>query len=350
MGSKLHADYPWVSGPIVVNAPMEGFAGDELAIAVTKAGGIGMIGSIMDVDALEVKLERARAAFASDPKLGSRSTLPIGCGALAFISDMDRAMPVLEKYKPVILWLFAAKEFDDYGTWARAIRQRSPETKVWIQVGSVTAALQVAKICSPDVLVLQGADAGGHGFERGAGIISLLPEATDVLGANGFGDIPLVAAGGIADGRGVAAALALGAAGVVMGTRFLAAAETVLHPQYRAAVLKAKDGALSTVRAEVFDQLRGPNIWPALYNGRALATDSYIDSVNGVDIEKIRELYKEASADEDKGFGKNPRAAVWASASVGIVNDVKPAAEIVHEVRDAATSILSCLAAFPLGT
>ncbi|KAI1082096.1 inosine monophosphate dehydrogenase [Whalleya microplaca] len=343
MNSKLRAEYPWASNPIIINAPMGGFAGHGLATEVTKAGGIGMIGSVFDMKELEANLEGAKTSLSTYPVLCSGSTLPVGVGLLTFVAKLDEAIPVLAKYKPAILWLFASKEFEDYATWAQAIRQASPETKIWIQVGSVTAALKVAKLCNPDVLVLQGADAGGHGFRRGAGIVSLFPEATDVLHANGFGDIPLVAAGGLADGRGVASALALGAAGVVMGTRFLAAAETEMHPQYRAAVIKAKDGALSTVRSKVFDQLRGPNIWPVLYDGRALATDSYADSKNGVDIEKLRELYKEAVADEDAGFGKSPRAIVWAGASVGIVNDVKPAAEIVNEVRDAAVGILNRL-------
>lgn len=341
MTSKLLTDYSWAASPIIINAPMSGFAGDALATAVTSAGGIGMIGGVFDMKALEANLERANATFSSNPSFASRSTLPLGVGLLPFVSKMEEAMPVLAKYKPAILWVFAAKEFADYGTWAKAIRRESPETKVWIQVGSVTAALEVAKICSPDVLVLQGADAGGHGFSRGAGIISLLPEATDVLRANGYGHVPLVAAGGIVDGRGVASALALGAAGVVMGTRFLAAPETTMHPQYRAAVLGARDGALSTARSLVFDELRGPTMWPGLYDGRALATDSYTDAVKGVDIEKIRELHKEAVAGEDAGYGGgNPRAAVWAGAGVGLVNDVKPAVDIVREVRDAAKGVL----------
>ncbi|KAI5920757.1 inosine monophosphate dehydrogenase [Camillea tinctor] len=346
MDSKFCTDYPWVSSPVIINAPMEAAAGDELATEVTKAGGIGMIGSAVNMDDLEAKLERAKESLASYPKMSSRSTLPLGIDLLPFVSKLDRAISIIAKYKPAIVWLFAAKVFDDYATWTLAIRQQSPETKIWIQVGSVTAALQVAKLCHPDVLVLQGADAGGHGFERGASIVSLVPEAADVLRANGFGDLPLVAAGGLADGRGVAAALALGAVGAVMGTRFLAAAEARTHPQYRAALLKAKDGAMSTVRSKVFDELNGPSVWPELYDGRALATNSYIDAADGVAIEKIRERHKEAIEDGDAGFGeKNPRAAVWAGAGVGIVNDVKPAAEIVMEVRNAVIGILSRLSA-----
>ena len=77
----------------------------------------------------------------------------------------------------------------------------------------MAAARHVAGTTKPDVLCIQGADAGGHGFERGAGIISLVPEVFDTLAREGFSHIPLVASGGIVDGRGVAAALTLGALG-----------------------------------------------------------------------------------------------------------------------------------------
>ena len=132
------------------------------------------------------------------------------------------------------------------------MRAASPRSKIWIQVGSVAAAVAVASSAHPpDVLVIQGLDAGGHGLARGAGIISLLPEVADALSAIGkpASDIPLIAAGGIADGRGAASALALGAAGVVMGTAFLGSSEIDLpDARYQAAVLRdagrrAADGA-----------------------------------------------------------------------------------------------------------
>lgn len=105
----------------------------------------------------------------------------------------------------------------------------------------------------------------GHGFEKGAGIISLLPEVADALATEGYGNIPLVTAGGIVDGRGAAAALTLGAQGVVMGTRFLSATEANIHPKWRDAVLATSDGGQNTVRAKLFDELRGPNMWPERY-------------------------------------------------------------------------------------
>ena len=178
---------------------MGGFAGADLAIAVSKAGGLGQIGAVLDMEDLAAQLIKCSEQLERIDEL-----LPVGVGLLPFISKIDQAMPVLERYKPAVLWLFAAKDFDDYAHWASRIRELSPRTMVWVQVGSVEAAVTVAKTVKPDALCIQGIDAGGHGFEKGAGIISLLPEVSDTLEKEGFGQIPLVTAGGIVDGRGAA--------------------------------------------------------------------------------------------------------------------------------------------------
>jgi nitronate monooxygenase len=341
--STLKDSLPWTSSPLIVNAPMAGFAGGSLASAVTNAGGLGMIGSLANMDDLRNELRVAREALVSDPQHSNSKTLSVGVGFLPFILKIEDILPVLKEYKPVVVWLFAAKELDDYADWAIAIRTASADSKIWIQVGSVAAALHVAKIAEPDVLCLQGADAGGHGFAQGASIISLLPEASDCLAREGLQNISLVASGGIVDGRGVAAALALGAHGVVMGTRFLASKEIKIHPSYQAAVLEVQDGGQVTTRSKLFDQLRGPNIWPQLYDGRSLVVQSYKDFECGVALADIQELHNEAAASEDKGYGAGlqGRAAIWAGTGVGLVQEVESAKDIVQSVRDRAKSILS---------
>ena len=338
MPSSLKSLHPWASTPIIINAPMAGFAGSAIATAVTDAGGIGFIGSMDDMGALSSKLEEACTALLGTKTSAADQTVPIGVGFLIFVAKLEEALPVIEKFKPAAIWLFAASALEDYATWALRTRSVSKSTKIWIQIGSVEGALKLARLCAPDVLVMQGSDAGGHGWEKGAGVISLLPETHDVLASNGFAHIPLVAAGGIADGRGVAAALALGAAGVVMGTRFLSAPETTLpHTGYREAVLAAHDGGQNTVRTKVFDELRGPNIWPTLFNGRGIVTDSYTDHLGGKGIEELRRLYAEAAKGEGAGFGpQNKRTIVWAGTGVGLVNEVKTAKQIVVEVREGA--------------
>jgi len=302
-------------------------------------------------------------------------------GLLPFILPLDSALPVLQKYAPAVVWLFAAKTLDDYAAWTRRLKAALPHTSVWVQVGSASAALHVAQgqaggegaadadadasAARPDALVIQGSDAGGHGFSHGASIVSLLPETVDVLSSSpSHGPsnmmIPLLAAGGIADARGAAAAFALGASGVVLGTRFLAARETTVpHEAYRDSVLAARDGANSTVRSTLFDNVRGPNVWPAAYDGRGLVTRSYEDFVGGgIAIEEVRRRHDEAAKQEDRGFkGESEsgsgsasasasasgrgRANVWAGASVGLVNEVQDAKDIVAEVRDGVARVLA---------
>ncbi|KIW86714.1 uncharacterized protein Z519_12700 [Cladophialophora bantiana CBS 173.52] len=337
MADLLRSQLPWTSSPLIVNAPMGGFAGGDLASAVTKSGGLGMIGAIMPDD-LEKELDVAADELKA--LTGQGHMLPIGVGLLPFVVKPESVLPILRKHQPAVIWLFAAKELDDYTSWSTEIRKSCPNSRIWIQVGSVSAAVKIAKSAKPDALIMQGADAGGHGFERGASIISLLPEVADVLEAKGLGGIPLLASGGIADARGAAAAFALGASGVVIGTRFLAAKETKVPPGYRELVLAAKDGAQSTVRSKLFDNVKGPNIWPDAYDGRSLVTESYSDHVRGVDIKEIREKHNEAVTGEDGGFGKTNRANVWAGAGVGLVNRLQNAADIVEEVRKGISLIL----------
>ncbi|CAM6108359.1 unnamed protein product [Calypogeia fissa] len=336
--TSLQSSYPWTTTPFIVSAPMGGFANSALAIAVTQAKGLGFLGSISDMVTLSSELEETSKTLLSTQVPERNTTLPIGVGFLTFAFPLEDAIAVVEKFRPAAVWLFAAHELEDYATWAQRMRDVSPVSQIWIQIGSVAGALKVAKLAKPDVIVMQGLDAGGHGWEKGAGVISLIPEAKDVLEENGFGHIHLVAAGGIVDGRGVAAALALGAECVVLGTRFLSAPEITLpHIGYREAVLNASDGGQNTVRSKIFDQLRGPSVWPVLFDGRGVVTESYKDYVNGVEVEEIRRRHAEAVKGEDAGFRPgNARSTIWAGTGVGLVKEVKGAKEIVEEVREGA--------------
>jgi nitronate monooxygenase len=344
--SALNETIPWASSPLIINAPMADNAGGALASAVTLAGGFGMIGTKFKVEKARSELEIARKIFASHAPLSTANTLPVGIGFLPIINKLEDAIPVIAEFRPAVVWLFGAPKLAHYATWTEAVRTASPDSKVWIQLGSVAAAVQVGKQAKPDALCLQGADAGGHGFVKGASIVSLVPEATDVLEREGMGDIPLLASGGIVDGRGVAAALALGAQGVVMGTRFLAAEEVLLHPAYQAAILEAQDGGQVTRRSKLFDQLYGPNIWPEEYDGRSLVTRSYRDFLDGVSLEEIQKLHSEAIQDEDEGFatGLEGRAAIWAGTGVGLVSKKECAANIVKSVREEAINTMERLA------
>nr|CEG03351.1 unnamed protein product [Fusarium pseudograminearum CS3487] len=162
--------------------------------------------------------------------------------------EMNRAIDSAKIHPVVDSKIFS---FDDAQAayeyqWAQGIRHVSPQTKIWIQLGDMSSALEAAKICQPDALVLQGSDAGGHGHAHGASLITLIPEVVDALENEGIANIPLIAAGGIMDGRSAAAAVMLGASGVVMGTRYLGAKEANFDANVREAVFSTTDAGKAT--------------------------------------------------------------------------------------------------------
>jgi nitronate monooxygenase len=150
----------------------------------------------------------------------------------------------------------------------------------------------------------------------------------------------IIAAGGIMDGRGITAALALGAEGVCMGTRFLAAHETVISRGYRDEVLRATDGGQTTVRSSVYDKLRGTTEWPTEYGGRGVINQSYHDAIGGVGWERNTELYQEAVKMGDEGWGVQGRMTTYAGTGVGLVRKEQGAVQIVEEVRMESVNVL----------
>lgn len=335
---------PWVQSPLIANAPMSGAALSDLAIAVSRAGGLGQIGFLDDMHELSTELGVARdklqdlMATLPDPQV-----LPIGVGVIVFGSPMEAWMRLFKTHCPAVVWLSFAGT-DELRQWTEAIRQASPKSQVWVQLGSVKAALEVAQACHPDALVLQGSDAGGHGHQDGASIVSLIPEVSDTFLQHGMSDIPLVAAGGIVDGRGTAAALALGASGVVMGTRFLSAPETRIPQIYRDAIFKASDGGQATARSRVFDEIWGPNFWPATYDGRCLRNKVYDQYASGMDIKKIRSwLASEMNGPRSESLDVHDMGSLWAGTGVGMVNTPQRAGDIVQAVRDDALKRIGSL-------
>lgn len=247
------------------------------------------------------------------------------------------------------MWFFAPKSTSDLQKWAEETKRVSPQTKIWVQVGSVKEALNSCDISPrPDVLVVQGTDAGGHGLAQGAGIVSLFPEVHDAvhsrISMHDEADAPiLLAAGGIAEARGVVAVLALGATGVIMGTRFLASKEAVIAKGYQNEVLRASDGGQTTVRTKVYDQLRGTTGWAESHNARGIINKSFSDAVQGMADEDNRRLYEEEMKKGDIGWGVEARMTTYAGSAVGLVKEVKGAGEIVREVREGSKDVLERL-------
>ena len=216
--SLLRSWFPGTVSPLICNAPMFGTANSSMAAAVSKAGGLGIIGGGFDLSpnsaqlsTLDADLTKAASALSIEPG----HTLPIAVGFISHHSSFNHVLEtvpaLLKKHRVAGAWL----AFPQPGAHANVIKEikRKGEgwgLKIFVQVGTVEAAKEAA-IHGADVIVAQGIDAGGHQWAQGASIVTLVPEVRELLDRDFKGqDIALMAAGGIMDGRGFAAAVALG--------------------------------------------------------------------------------------------------------------------------------------------
>ncbi|TIA13404.1 inosine monophosphate dehydrogenase [Aureobasidium pullulans] len=343
MAGLLKNAYPWIKLPLIVSAPMLHAATPALAASVSQAGGIGFLAGGTKPAELDDLLAKTTALFdsASPLRRGPNDTLPFGVGFQNWGCKLDAMIPMFRKHRVAAIWLFAPKHLSDFASWAREIRAVSDGyTQVWIQVGTATEALEVMRLARPDVLVVQGTDAGGHGLRQSASIISLLPETKDALEADGFHNVPVLAAGGIVEARGVAAALSLGADGVVMGTRFLAAEEAGIAKGWQNEIIRIGDGGATTKRSTLCDRLKETFGWPEHYDGRAVTNKGHLDEEAGLsDAENVR-MYKEELKQGDEAWGDHGRMVTYAGTGVGLIKQRRPAADIVEETSTGALNIL----------
>jgi nitronate monooxygenase len=199
------------------------------------------------------------------------------------------------------------------------------------QVQSAALAKEAAA-AGADIVVAQGTEAGGHGATRG--LVTLVPEIVDAL----EGRKPVVAAGGIADGRGLAAALMLGAAGVLMGTRFYASQEAAGAQGAKERIREATGD--DTLRSIVFDISRR-NVWPAPFTGRCLR-NAHADRWFGLEIELMRHLDEEsAKYAAARDAGDFDIAAVIAGEAVGLIHDIPSAHDVIERVVHEALALLT---------
>jgi nitronate monooxygenase len=201
---------------------------------------------------------------------------------------------------------------------------------VFCQIQSIALAKEAAE-AGADVVIAQGTEAGGHGVSRG--LVSLLPEVVDAIGTS----TPVLAAGGIADGRGLAAALMLGASGVIMGTRFYATHEAAGAQEAKERIRAATGD--DTLRSIVFDISRR-NVWPAPFTGRCLR-NVHLDRWFGRELELLRHQEEEsaryAEARRENNFDV---AAVIAGESSGLIPDITSVEEVIERTTREASALL----------
>jgi nitronate monooxygenase len=286
----------------IVNAPMGGAAGGALAAAVSRAGGLGMIGMGSSATA-----DQLRAQLRHVSGLGR----PFGIGLVHWVMAAEPDLfDVALAARPALLSVSFGGDF----SWVA--RAHDDGVTVATQVADVPAA-RSAVDAGVDVLVARGAEGGGHGEPR-VGTLPLLTEVLDLV------SVPVLAAGGIASARGLAAVLAAGAAGAWLGTVFTTCTEAMTSAAARDAILAADSDA--TVVTRVFDIVQGYR-WPTTIPERVLR-DEFVERWGG----REDELAATAEAYEV--------APVNAGQGVGMVTQARPAAEVIEGLCTDAAALL----------
>ncbi|HKY94828.1 MAG TPA: nitronate monooxygenase, partial [Kiloniellales bacterium] len=222
--------------------------------------------------------------------------------------------------------------FGDARPWIAKAKRAG--ARVICQVQSLAAAKRAAHE-GADVIVAQGSEAGGHGGGRAT--LPLVPAIVDAISPT-----PVLAAGGIADGRGIAAALTLGASGALIGTRFIATQESLAHDAMKVRLVVASGD--HTLRTRIFDIVRGYD-WPEPWTGRALANE-FTERWHGHEAELQASLDSETPrywrASE---AGDLSTALVWAGEGLDLIHDVPPASALVESLSADAERALAATAA-----
>lgn len=300
----------------IVSAPMDVVSTAELATAVTRAGGLGLIGGGYG-DSEWLRRELAAAA-------GTR----VGCGFITWNVDASLIELALS-YQPAALFL----SFGDASPYVELTH--SAGVPLICQVHDL-AQVQVALQIGADVVCVQGGEAGGHGTGTRS-TFTLVPEAADLIAAQ-RPEVLLLAAGGVVDGRSVAAALALGADGVLAGTRFWATRQAVVARAAQEHALSVDGDA--TLRTRIYDVVRGKD-WPSVYTGRVLAND-FVTRWHGHDNELLenldaaREEFSRAVEADDVDI-----ANMIVGEGVGQIHTVEDAGDVVRSMAAQAEKILT---------
>jgi len=300
----------------ILSAPMDVIAGARLTAAVSAAGGFGILGGGYGDEAW-LKRETTKLGDVSDP---------FGIGFITWsLAKQPALLDIALEARPRAIML----SFGDPKPFSKRIA--SSGALLICQVQTEDMARQ-ALDAGADILVAQGTEAGGHGASRTT--LDIVTAIVDLAA----GRVPVAAAGGIGDGRGLAAMMMLGASGVLLGTRFYASQECDGPEEAKRRICAATSG--NSVRSIIFDLSRN-NVWPAPFTGRCLVND-HARRWMGREVELMQNVQAVAAEyAAARAAGNFDIAAVIAGEAVGLIHDVPPAAEIVDRIVTEADQILN---------
>ena len=311
-------------------APMALATGGALAAACAQAGALGLVGGgYGDLAWTQREYTLAQELLKNDAASHAR----LGCGFITWKLDENaEALDWVLTQKPSSVML----SFGDPRPYAARIQAAGASLICQVQrLDQVPQAIEAGAA----VIVAQGGEAGGHGANalEGRSTFTLVPEVADYLSTHSPNTL-LLAAGGVADGRGLAAALMLGADGALIGSRLWATQESLAATGAKnQATHTSGDG---TARSEVFDILRRKN-WPAPYDFRAIRNDLHRALEN--DVAGLKTNPDAARADYDAGVkaGDFTRAHATVGEGVGLIRDIPATGTLIRKITDQAGSLLS---------
>ena len=310
-------------------APMALATGGALAAACAQAGTLGLVGGgYGDLAWTQREYQLAQTLLKDE----SAALKRLGCGFITWkLDENDEALDWVLTQAPRAVML----SFGDPRPYAKRIQASGAALICQIQrLDQLPHALEAGA----EVIVAQGGEAGGHGANalEGRSTFTLVPEVADYLAAHAP-DTLLLAAGGIADGRGLAAALMLGADGALIGSRLWATSESLAAAGAKTqATQTSGDG---TARSAVFDILRRKN-WPAPYDFRAIRNDLHRQLETN--IAALQAHPDAARADYDAGVktGDFTRAHATVGEAVGLISDVPPARDLIARLSEQAINAI----------
>ncbi|HWP24617.1 MAG TPA: nitronate monooxygenase [Candidatus Binatia bacterium] len=301
--------------PVVLGG-MGGATSAPLVAAVSNVGALGTLGtSSFNAAQLEAEIAAIR----------ERTDKPFGVNHLLFLIQEDSFSVTLKARPGIVAFAWARQDQDLKSYFDRA---RDGGAKVVYMAGEVRQAVRAAD-AGADVIVAQGTEAGGHvGWMAAMALVPMVVDAVKPL--------PVLAAGGIADGRGLAAALALGAEGVLIGTRFLATHEAPIHPNLKQAIVDS-DGH-DTVLTEIPDIATG-RVWPGAMS-RA-QRNRFIERWSGREW-ALRQCASEAgkAAMQARRDGDIHEAPLFFGQDAGLIRSIESAGEIVRRIVTEAEAII----------
>ncbi len=296
----------------IIQGGMAWVATGELAAAVSEAGGLGIIGAgNAPADWVRAEIRKVKAL----------TNKPFGVNVMLMSPFVDEVMAVIVAERVPVISTGAGNP----GKYVPSLKEVG--TKIIPVVASVALAKRLEKV-GVDAVIAEGGESGGHVGEIGT--MPLVPQVVDSV------KIPVIAAGGIADGRGLIAALALGAVGVQMGTRFMVASECTISGKVKQAIIKAKDRDTVVTGRSTGHPVR------CLENKFTRELDTL--ERNGASIEEIEKLgtgkLKAAMQDGDVQCGS-----VMSGQIAGWVSREEPAAAIINDIIEGAREVLG---SFPM--